>query len=121
MFGAQVDAIEYWEKQFQRADEQVRQLRKKGKFEATHVAFVTFENATDAVSRNGMPREMVADEAANGLPGGALPAPFRMRDRARTRTARRRVEQYRHDAARGTGQTASRNGSHGPLATLLDS
>lgn len=49
-FGAKVDAIEYWEKKFEKADAQVKQLRKKGKFDATHVAFVTFEKVADAVS-----------------------------------------------------------------------
>lgn len=47
-FGAKVDAINYWEKQFATADEEVRQLRKNGEFKATHVAFVTFEDAKDA-------------------------------------------------------------------------
>lgn len=51
-FGAKVDAIEFWEKKYNRADEQVKQLRKKGKFDATHVAFVTFEKVADAVSRD---------------------------------------------------------------------
>ena len=49
-FGTKVDAIEYWEKKYKEADLQVRQLRRKGKFEATHVAFVTFETVADAVS-----------------------------------------------------------------------
>ena len=49
-FGAKVDAIEFWEKKFRAADDKVRQLRKKGKFDATHVAFVTFESVADAVS-----------------------------------------------------------------------
>ncbi|WVQ97942.1 hypothetical protein IAU59_005061 [Kwoniella sp. CBS 9459] len=47
-FGTKVDAIEYWEKQFKRADEEVKELRKKGRFEATHAAFVTFEDVKDA-------------------------------------------------------------------------
>ncbi len=47
-FGAQVDAIDYWEKKFEVADEEVRRLRKTGEFPATHVAFVTFEDVKDA-------------------------------------------------------------------------
>ncbi|EIW68814.1 hypothetical protein TREMEDRAFT_31663, partial [Tremella mesenterica DSM 1558] len=47
-FGTKVDAIEFWEREFQVADEEVKQLRRTGKFEATHAAFVTFENAKDA-------------------------------------------------------------------------
>ncbi|OCF40913.1 membrane protein [Kwoniella heveanensis CBS 569] len=47
-FGTKVDAIEYWEKQFKEADEEVKELRKKGRFEATHAAFVTFEDVKDA-------------------------------------------------------------------------
>ncbi|WVR04534.1 hypothetical protein IAU60_001541 [Kwoniella sp. DSM 27419] len=47
-FGAKVDAIEYWEKEFRVADQEVRELRKKGRFEATHAAFVTFEDVKDA-------------------------------------------------------------------------
>ena len=52
-FGAKVDSIEYWEKKFDAADDKVRLLRKKGKFEATQVAFVTFEHVQDAVSVSG--------------------------------------------------------------------
>ncbi|WWC67830.1 uncharacterized protein I206_101747 [Kwoniella pini CBS 10737] len=47
-FGNKVDAIEFWEKEFEKADEEVKELRKKGRFEATHAAFVTFEDAKDA-------------------------------------------------------------------------
>nr|XP_019005258.1 uncharacterized protein I203_02105 [Kwoniella mangroviensis CBS 8507]OCF68719.1 membrane protein [Kwoniella mangroviensis CBS 8507] len=47
-FGNKVDAIEYWEKEFEKADEEVKELRKRGRFEATHAAFVTFEDAKDA-------------------------------------------------------------------------
>ena len=49
-FGTKVDAIEFHEKEFRIADEEVRSMRKKGRFEATHVAFVTFEDVKDAVS-----------------------------------------------------------------------
>lgn len=49
LFGAQVDAIDYWEKQFQEADSAVRQLRRGGRWEASHVAFVTFEDVKAAV------------------------------------------------------------------------
>ncbi|WWC87012.1 uncharacterized protein L201_001895 [Kwoniella dendrophila CBS 6074] len=46
--GNKVDSIEFWEKEFRKADEEVKELRKKGRFEATHAAFVTFEDAKDA-------------------------------------------------------------------------
>ncbi|BEI86180.1 hypothetical protein CcaverHIS002_0604670 [Cutaneotrichosporon cavernicola] len=46
-FGAKVDAISYWEKKFEAADEEVRHLRKTGEFPATHVAFVTFDDVKD--------------------------------------------------------------------------
>ncbi|WWD22163.1 hypothetical protein CI109_106652 [Kwoniella shandongensis] len=47
-FGAKVDAIEFWERKFRDADDEVRELRKKGRFAATHAAFVTFEDVKDA-------------------------------------------------------------------------
>lgn len=47
LFSAKVDAIEYWEQKFLAADEKVKQLRKNGEFEASHAAFVTFEDAKD--------------------------------------------------------------------------
>jgi hypothetical protein len=49
-FGTAVDSIEYWEKKFVESDEEVRDLRRKGRFEATGAAFVTFEDLKDAVS-----------------------------------------------------------------------
>ena len=84
-FGNAVDAIGYWEKKFRAADEKVREMRQKGSFGATHVAFVTFENVQDAVRR--LPRlvmllctfiRCVASSAdvdpitANRMSGGAL-------------------------------------------------
>lgn len=48
LFGAKVDAIEYWENKFNSADDKVRQLRKEGQFDASHAGFVTFEDAKDA-------------------------------------------------------------------------
>jgi hypothetical protein len=49
-FGAKVDAIEHWEARYIKADEEVRELRKKGMFPATHAAFVTLLEVKDAVS-----------------------------------------------------------------------
>lgn len=49
-FGTKVDAIEHWEKKFKAADEEVKEMRRTGRFGATHAAFVTFEDARDAVS-----------------------------------------------------------------------
>jgi hypothetical protein len=51
IFGTAVDAIEYWEKEFSVADEEVKRLRRQGMFDATDVAFVTFEDMKDAVRR----------------------------------------------------------------------
>lgn len=50
LFGNQVDAIEYWEKEFDSADMEVRRLRKEGAFGATACGFVTFEDFKSAVS-----------------------------------------------------------------------
>jgi hypothetical protein len=49
-FGTKVDAIEHWEAKYVKADEEVRELRKKGMFPATHAAFVTLLEVKDAVS-----------------------------------------------------------------------
>lgn len=50
-FKSKVDALEYLEEQFKEADELVKKRRQSGKFKATHVAFVTFEKMSSAVSR----------------------------------------------------------------------
>jgi calcium permeable stress-gated cation channel len=44
------DAIDFLQQQYQEADEQVRKKRQSGKFRSTHVAFVTFETMSSAVS-----------------------------------------------------------------------
>jgi len=49
-FKPKVDALEYYNRQFEDFDEQVRKKRKTGKFKATNTAFVTFEKMGDAVS-----------------------------------------------------------------------
>ena len=49
-FGAKVDAIQFWERKFRKADEDLKETRKRGRFEATQSAFVTFERVQDAVS-----------------------------------------------------------------------
>jgi calcium permeable stress-gated cation channel len=49
-FAPKVDALEYLETQFKEADEKVKKWRRSGKFKATHVAFVTFEKMSSAVS-----------------------------------------------------------------------
>lgn len=61
-FGKAVDAIEYWEKNFRLADEEVKEMRKTARFGATHVAFVTFERAKDAVSPVSATKVEVADD-----------------------------------------------------------
>ncbi|KAL5634220.1 hypothetical protein ACGC1H_006142 [Rhizoctonia solani] len=48
LFGRQVDALEWLESRFREADEAVRRKRRLGKFEATDVAFVTFEEMASA-------------------------------------------------------------------------
>jgi hypothetical protein len=50
MFGRRVDALEWLEARFREADEVVRRKRRLGKFDATDVAFVTFEEMASAVS-----------------------------------------------------------------------
>ncbi|KAJ1305006.1 hypothetical protein OPQ81_000049 [Rhizoctonia solani] len=47
-FGRKVDALEWLENKFREADEAVRRKRRLGKFEATDVAFVTFEEMASA-------------------------------------------------------------------------
>jgi calcium permeable stress-gated cation channel len=49
-FSRTVDALEYLEEEFKKADEEVKKKRQSGKFKATHVAFVTFEKMSSAVS-----------------------------------------------------------------------
>lgn len=105
-FGAKVDAIEFWEKKFKEADEKVRLLRKKGKFEASQSAFVTFEHVKDAVSAFGM--RNVGLQAANGMSGGPLPSSLTSHHRARTRAERCGVEQHRHDSASDSDSRTAR-------------
>jgi hypothetical protein len=52
-FGRKVDALEWLASKFREADEAVRRKRRLGKFEATDVAFVTFEEMASAVSSTG--------------------------------------------------------------------
>ncbi|KAL7418593.1 hypothetical protein Q5752_007051 [Cryptotrichosporon argae] len=47
-FGAKVDAIEHWEARYRAADDEVRGMRRSDKFDATHAAFVTFEDVKNA-------------------------------------------------------------------------
>lgn len=49
-FKAKVDALEYLEAQFKKADEDVKKKRRLGKFKPTGAAFVTFEKMASAVS-----------------------------------------------------------------------
>ena len=76
-FGTKIDAIEHWEKKYEEADEEVKELRKKGRFGATHAAFVTFEDARDAVNIlhpiHSADRPMIV---ANRVPGGSLSSTF---------------------------------------------
>lgn len=49
-FKPKVDALEYYEKQFEDLNEQVKKKRKTGKFKSSSTAFVTFEKMSSAVS-----------------------------------------------------------------------
>ena len=49
-FSRKVDALEYLEEQFKKADEAVQKRRRLGKFKPTETAFVTFEKTSSAVS-----------------------------------------------------------------------
>ena len=49
-FRRKVDALEYLTEEFKKADEEVQHKRHTGKFKSTHVAFVTFEKMSSAVS-----------------------------------------------------------------------
>jgi hypothetical protein len=48
-FTPKVDALEYYEKEFEDLNDQVKKKRKTGKFKATSTAFVTFEKMSSAV------------------------------------------------------------------------
>lgn len=45
-----VDALGHYTTRFEEADEMVKKRRKSGRFKATHVAFITFEKMSSAVS-----------------------------------------------------------------------
>lgn len=47
-FKPKVDALEYYERQFEELNEQVKKQRKTGKFKATSTGFVTFETMANA-------------------------------------------------------------------------
>ena len=51
-FTRKVDAIEHYEDKFGEADDLVKKRRRTGRFKPTHVAFVTFEKMSSAVSRS---------------------------------------------------------------------
>jgi hypothetical protein len=73
--GGKVDSIEHWEKQYEYADEETRSMRQKGIYEATHAAFVTFEDIKSAVrSHSAITLCKALMIIANGLPGTTLPS-----------------------------------------------
>lgn len=49
-FQRSVDALNYYTAQFEEVDELVNKRRKSGRYKATHVAFITFEKMSSAVS-----------------------------------------------------------------------
>jgi hypothetical protein len=49
-FGPKVDALEFYEHEFEELNEQVKKKRKTGRFKSTDTAFVTFEKMSSAVS-----------------------------------------------------------------------
>lgn len=53
-FKPKTDALEYYENEFREADAAVQKRRKSGKFKASHVAFVTFEKMSSAVSSHSL-------------------------------------------------------------------
>lgn len=61
-FKKKVDALEYFERQYEDLDEQVKKQRKTGKFTATSTAFVTFEKMSSAVRLFSIrPRDLETD------------------------------------------------------------
>jgi calcium permeable stress-gated cation channel len=73
-FKRKVDALEYYEKQFQELDEQVRKRRKTGKFRSTQTAFVTFEKMSDAVSIISSSSVCLTDRfRSKSLPKSSMP------------------------------------------------
>lgn len=125
-FGTAVDAIEYWEKQFLEADGEVRTLRKTGSFEATHAAFVTFDNINSAVSLLSAPLQVCklarADTLlANGMPGPPLSVPLATHNPARTGAARSCMEPDRDLESRGLHPRSCGHAGDGDSASVLDS
>lgn len=121
-FGSSVDAIEYWEQKFLEADGEVRTLRKTGSFEATHSAFVTFEDVNSAVSVFFWKTySVVLIHVANGMSSGTLSLPFTSHHSACARTSRCRVESNRYIAQGGADQIMGSYGSYGHLTLVLDS
>lgn len=48
-FKSKIDALEFLEAEFRKADESVKKWRRSGKFKSSHAAFVTFEKMSSAV------------------------------------------------------------------------
>ena len=100
-FGTKVDSIEHWEKKYEYADEETRSMRQKGIYEATHAAFVTFEDIKSAVS-HVLVKTSIADMAANGMPGCPLPPTFSGHYPTSPRAPRRSLVEGRYPTARET-------------------
>lgn len=86
--GSKVDSIEHWEKQYMYADEETRSMRQKGIYEATHAAFVTFEDIKSAVSHLDLDctASHILTRIANGLSGRPLSPSFAGHHAASPRT-----------------------------------
>ena len=75
-FQPKTDALEYYEEEFKRADQAVQERRKTGKFKASHVAFVTFEKMSSAVSFGLI---LLHGVLVSPLPSSKLPLKLPMR------------------------------------------
>ena len=88
-----VDALEHLENQFRELDEMVKKRRRSGKFKATHVAFVTFETMSSAVSPMDFPGTLLHTNGsyifiANSISGCACTLSLTEFDMPRPRTSR---------------------------------
>lgn len=97
-FSKKVDAIEYLESEFQKADELVRRRRRTAKLKATDSAFVTFENMSSAVRPPSSTLVLRSRSEyliiANCCPNSPRFDPLPVNDQTRPRTARHSLVEY---------------------------
>ena len=125
VFSAKVDKLEYLDKQFRDAHELVKTRRKTGRFKATHVAFVTFETMSSAVSHHEVARYaypvFTSSIPANSRAGCPLPVAAFLPHAPRPRAARHRMVQHQPLPEQSAHPRMGRGLCHCRATTLLDS